>query len=143
MEPTRPALTAQWEATDRHRLASLSAAGLLLTAVALATFGLPPVDLHGPLHWLGIMDPLCGGTRAARYAALGQWKTSWEYNPLGIVVLLGAIGVLGRAGVGYGSGRWLTIRPGRSRLLYALLVAVLVLLAVRQQLHADLLTQPR
>ncbi len=38
-------------------------------AVAMAVFGLPPVDPHGPFHRFGIMDPLGGGTR---YTAQGE-----------------------------------------------------------------------
>ena len=60
-------------------------------AVAMAIYGLPAVDLHPPLHRLGIMDPLCGGTRAARYAAQGRFEDAWTYNPLGIVAVYGAL----------------------------------------------------
>jgi len=41
-----------------------AAAIVLLGATALRIADVPDVDLHGPLHYLGIMDPLCGGTRA-------------------------------------------------------------------------------
>ena len=68
--------------------------------------GLPPIDLHGPLHWVGIMDPLCGGTRAARYTAIGQWGQAWHYNPLGIVTVLAVGLLLLRGAVGVTTGRW-------------------------------------
>jgi hypothetical protein len=137
--PSSPLLQLSWEAADRCPLAAYLAGGALATAASLAILGLPPVDLHGPLHRLGIMDPLCGGTRAVRYAALGDWKASWTYNPLGIAVLLTSVGSLVRTGIGNLSGRWLTVQPANARLVYAALAAILLVLAVRQQLHADLL----
>ena len=46
----------------------------------MALWGLPPVDLHGPLHRLGIMDPVCGGTRSAYFAVSARWALAWYYN---------------------------------------------------------------
>jgi hypothetical protein len=80
-----------WEREDRHpTLAPLAAAGLLAAGV-LAVVGLPPVDLHGPLHRLGIMDPLCGmtrGTVALLHAQLGQ---AVAYNPASPLLVAGAL----------------------------------------------------
>jgi len=132
---------------DAHRFTTLLATALALVglavAAAMAIFGLPPVDLHGPLHRLGIMDPLCGGTRAARLTAQGHLAQAWTYNPLGIVAVLGAAGVVLRTAAGAVTGRWvnlharLTRRQNRSLLL--VLVIATVALEVRQQLRADLL----
>ena len=83
-------LTTSWGSRDGHRGVTCLAALGATTAVAIAIFGLPGIDLHPPLHRLGIMDPLCGGTRAARYAAQGQLAEAWTYNPLGIVTVYGA-----------------------------------------------------
>jgi hypothetical protein len=134
-----------WERRDRHRVVTLVALVGLVTAGAMALFGLPPVDLHGPLHRFGIMDPFCGGTRAARYTAQGEWASAWQYNPLGIVAVWGAAAATLRAVVGLLSRRWLTVRlqwtPWRRRLVIAAGVALFVALAVRQQLRVDLLTQ--
>jgi hypothetical protein len=48
-------LRIRWAREDRHpTLAPLAADGLLAAGV-LALVGLPPVDLHGPLHYLEIM----------------------------------------------------------------------------------------
>lgn len=103
----------------------------------MALFGPPPVDLHGPLHRFGIMDPLCGGIRAARYTARGEWALAWQYNPLGVVAVLGAAAGAVRAAVGALSGRWLTARfhwtPWRRRVILAVVVALLLGLEVRQQ----------
>jgi hypothetical protein len=53
-----------WSPIDRSgpQLTWLAAGGLLVGA-ALAVTGLPAIDLHGPQHHLGIMDPVCGMTR--------------------------------------------------------------------------------
>jgi hypothetical protein len=119
-------------------------AGLTLAAV-MAVFGLPPVDLHGPLHRFGIMGPFCGGTRAARLTAQGEWALAWQYNPLGVAAVLGAAAVTLRAVVGLVSGRWLTAQlhwtPWRRRVVVVVGVALLVALMVRQQLRADLLIE--
>lgn len=115
----------------------------LAAAVMMAFLGLPPVDLHGLAHRFGVMDPLCGGTRAVRLAAMGQWAASWSYNPIGIPLVLGSMALLLRAGIGWLTGRWVEInivlspRARRAVQLGALLGVVL--LGVNQQLHAALL----
>lgn len=112
-------------------------------ALVMAALGLPPVDLHGLAHRYGVMDPLCGGTRAVRLAVMGQWAASWSYNPLGVPLVLGAMALLFRAGIGWLTGRWLTIdaalspRARRAVRLGALLGVLL--LEVNQQFHAGLL----
>lgn len=131
----------RWSRHDDHWPVSLLALAGLVLAVLMARVGLPPFDLHGVLHRFGIMDPLCGGTRAVRYATRGQWAQSWRYNPLGIPLVVGAVLVLARAALGTATGRWLNGRlPRRARrpLLMIALVA-LVALQVRQQMLADLL----
>ena len=46
-----------WEAHDRHPTTTrLVVIGIPLL-ILLAVVGLPPVDIHGPLHYLGIMGP--------------------------------------------------------------------------------------
>jgi len=113
-------------------------------AVLMAVFGLPPVNLHGLLHYLGIMDPLCGGTRAARYTMIGEWRQAWRYNPLGIVAVVGSAALVGRGLIGTITGRWLSATvvwtPRRVRPVVAVVLVLLALLEVRQQLLAPLLT---
>ncbi len=115
----------------------------MAVATGLAVLGLPNIDLHGPLHQWGIMDPFCGGTRAARYAMQGQWILSWTYNPLGIAAVAAALAGSIRVIVGVISGRWVNVRaswtPRRRRIAMATLVIVLVILEVRQQSLAELL----
>ena len=143
---TTPALlTASWARRDGHREITYLAALGAATAAAIAIYGLPGVDLHPPLHRLGIMDPLCGGTRAARFAAQGQVAEAWTYNPLGIVTVYGAGIALLRAALGLLGGRWLTITvawtPRRRRVAWLVAAVLFVALEVRQQSRADLLMQ--
>jgi hypothetical protein len=138
-----PVLRWSWQRRDRHRwVTGLGTAGLA-AAGGMALFGLPPVDLHGLLHHVGVMDPLCGGTRAAAYAARGDWATAWRYNPLGIIAVLGAAAALLRAVLGLTTGRWLTatvtLSPAGGRVLAVVTVILFTALTVRQQLRADLL----
>lgn len=139
----RPDLGWSWERRDHHQVVTSLAGVALAIAAGMALFGLPPVDLHGPLHYIGIMDPLCGGTRAARYTAQGQLGLAWKYNPLGILVVIGAAVVVARTLVGVLAGRWLTVHVGWSRRHMRWVIAVagvlLIILEVRQQLRADLL----
>ena len=129
---------------DQHRWLTLVGVIVLAIAGAMAIFGLPPVDSHGPLHKLGIMDPFCGGTRAARYAAQGNFAEAWRYNPLSILVVYGAGLTILRAIVGLVGRRWVTFTanwtPGRRRWAIAILIALFALLEIRQQLRVDLLT---
>lgn len=132
-----------WQRRDRHPVATGLSVAAVSAAVAMATFGLPPIDLHGLLHGFGIMDPLCGGTRAARYTARGEWALAWRYNPLGILVVLAAAAAAVRAVVGVVTRQWVTITvawtPRRRRVVTVAAVVVLGALTVRQQLRAELL----
>lgn len=137
--PSRRMLDVAVRDVDEHRALTVLAVVGLALAAAMAVFGLPPVDLHGPLHRYGVMDPLCGGTRATRLAAQGDLAGAWRFNPLGIVVVVGAVAVVLRALVGATTSRWLTVRIRRRRAVALLLLAAAVVLQVRQQLRADLL----
>src|SRR5690625_4078644 len=81
-----------WGRSDQLRgVVAAVAVGGLVVGAALAIFGLPPVDAHGPQHDLGIMSPTCGGTRALRFAMLGQFGTAFAYNPLSPILVMGAV----------------------------------------------------
>jgi hypothetical protein len=130
------------EGHDAHRPYAWVALGGLVLGAVMAVFGLPPVDVHGPLHYLGIMDPLCGGTRSVWVAMSGDIATSWRYNPLGIVLVVGAAATLVRLVLGLLTGHWLNVHV-RSWMPLALVGGVLfALLTIRQQLNADLLSSP-
>jgi len=120
-------------AHDEHPwLGVLVTIGLAAGAL-LAVFGLPPVDLHGPLHYLGIMDPLCGGTRGVHAALRGEFGQAWRYNPLSLPLLAGAVLVLARQAAGMLTGRWLTIHLTRPRTVLITAIALGLLLEINQQ----------
>ena len=139
----RPWLRISLERRDQHWWLTLLGVLALAIAAVMAIFGLPPVDLHGPLHKIGIMDPFCGGTRAARYAAQGNLTEAWRYNPLSILVVYGAGLAIFRAAVGFLGRRWVTFTvnwtPRRRRWAIAVLIVLVALLEIRQQMRADLL----
>ena len=124
---------------DAHaRLLRYAVAGAAI-AVGLRIFGLPPVPIHGPFHWLGLMSPSCGLTRATRLLAVGDVHDAWRFNP-GVFVLAAAdVVVLGRHALGRVTGQWINVALAHPRLVYAILAVPLALLWWNQQLHAALL----
>lgn len=139
----RPVFAAEWSKTDGMRLVTWIGLAGLVAAAVMARFGLPPVDLHGPLHRMGIMDPLCGGTRAARLTAQGKLVDALRYNPLGILATSAAAVAVLRLAVGLTARRWLNVQvawtPRRRRIAWALLIIATVALEIRQQGRSDLL----
>lgn len=142
----RAAISIAWSKVDELRIVTVVGMIGLAAALAMALFGLPPVDLHGPLHRRGFMDPLCGGTRAARLTAQGNLAEAWTYNPLGILATLAAAAALARLLVGLVGRRWLNVHvawtPRRMKIALAALAIALVILEIRQQGRADLLIRP-
>jgi hypothetical protein len=139
----RPLLRWSWQGTDQHRWLTLLSTATLAAAAATALFGLPPLDVHGPLHYVGVMDPLCGGTRAARHTMRGEVALAWRYNPLGILAVVAAAVLVVRSAVGTATSRWLTVvvswTPTRRKAALAVCGVLVAALAVRQQLRAELL----
>ncbi|MBF6234613.1 DUF2752 domain-containing protein [Nocardia farcinica] len=135
---------ARWPGGDRLQWLTLSALVFLGGAAALRVVGVPSVDLHGPTHFLGLMDPFCGGTRATYLLLTGEVSESLRYNPGVLVLAVVALLALARGAVGVLTGRWLQIalRPGMGRVLRIVAVVAVLGLWVRQQINADLLTQP-
>jgi hypothetical protein len=133
-----------WADRDRRAWTTKVVLVALAAAVALRIVGVPPIDLHGPLHRLGVMDPLCGGTRAAFLLMSGRLGEAVKYNPIVVPLAAGALLVVVRAGLGWATGRWLDVRMTKTarRILIALCVVALVALEIRQQLNAPLLMQP-
>lgn len=127
------------EEADRHRLLTALAIVGLVVASLLAVFGMPPVDVHGPTHWVGIMGPTCGMTRGVAATMGGDLARAVAYNPASPLVVAGAMVVVLRGAVGRTTGRWLTFHVHVSRRGWIVIVVGLVLLTVNQQLHADLL----
>ena len=110
-------------------------------AVTLAIAGVPSVDLHGPLHYAGIMDPFCGATRSVYLTMRGQWDAALRYNPTGPVLLIAAAVSVLRGVAWWVAGRWVQLRVS-PRSMFTLVVLAGVALQVRQQLNVELLTSP-
>jgi Protein of unknown function (DUF2752) len=128
-----------WARQDGQRpLAPLAIGGLLVAGI-LAVVGLPPVNLHGPLHYLGIMDPLCGMTRGTVAVLRGQLGLAVTYNPVSPLLVAVAILAMVRWLVGRLTGRWLVVRVYPGRVAWGFGVAALLGLWVNQQAHAVLL----
>lgn len=134
-----PTVTVAVDQVDKHRPITWLAVVGAAAAAAMAVFGLPPVDIHGPLHFVGIMDPMCGGTRSVRYAFRGEWGLAWTYNPLGLPVAAGGVLAVLRAVAGWVTGRWVAVHIRGQRALLVVALVATAALAVRQQLHASLL----
>ena len=132
-----------WLDHDRAARRTWAAVFFGIAAVVLRIIGVPPVDLHGPLHYLGVMDPLCGGTRATFLLLSGDLAGAARYNPIVFPLAAVAVFVYARAVIGMTTRRWLDVRLGRTARIatWTALVITLLLLEVRQQLNADLLMQ--
>lgn len=127
---------------DRWPKLAWFALGGLPTAGLLAVFGMPPVNLHGPLHHLGIMGPLCGMTRGVAAAARGDLGTALAYNPVSLLLIPGAVVVLVRTAWGRATGRWIDATILRPRPVLAIAIVAVVALTVNQQLRVELLAGP-
>jgi len=134
-------LSASWERNDRFRDLSVVVGAGVVAAFAMAIFGLPSVNLHGPLHYVGIMDPLCGMTRAARFLALGDIASAVRYNPASPALVVLAAAVLARAVAGTTTGWWFDFRMSRSRGLRGAFWLAVAVLWANQQANAALLTR--
>ena len=135
----RSLLTIAW--VDRDTVRDLTVITLVAYGIAagLAVFGLPPVSIHGPLHFVGIMDPLCGMTRAVRFLALGDVGNAIRYNPASPLLAVLSVGILARAAIGACSGRWLVVHAQSSPVLIATSTLLIAALWINQQAHAALL----
>jgi len=128
-----------WTDHDQHaRLSRLAIIGLAV-GIAIAIFGLPPVDIHGPLHYLGIMDPLCGATRGARLALQGHLAQAWRYNPLSVALVAGSVATVLRQVLGMATRRWLDLNVVRRDPVLAIAALLTMALEINQQAHAALL----
>ncbi|MDQ3964342.1 MAG: DUF2752 domain-containing protein [Actinomycetota bacterium] len=129
--------------TWRHRdeWAWLTAAAVLsvVAAAALGVFGLPSLSFHSPLHYAGIMDPLCGMTRAVRLLALGRFADAWAFNPASFALLIAVGALLVRALAGAVTHRWAHVEVKAKPQLALALTVLTAVLWVNQQSHASLL----
>lgn len=126
---------------DTHPVWTRIALYGLLAALLLAVLGLPPLDLHGLLHYFGVMDPFCGGTRSVYLTMHGHLRDAVRYNPAGPALVVAALALLVRAAIGWSSHRWVEVQVPQ-QVLIPVTVVMLAGLDVNQQLHAALLMQP-
>jgi len=131
----------RWDHDDSLTWAAPLAFGGLTAATMLAIFGMPPVNLHGPLHFIGVMDPLCGMTRGVAASLRGDLLTAWRFNPASPLVPALGMAAIVRWACGRIAGRWLTVRYRGSAISATVIAAAVVALQVNQQLNADLLTR--
>ncbi|MDL4814498.1 DUF2752 domain-containing protein [Actinomadura opuntiae] len=128
-----------WDRDDRHRKLRVLAVLGLLAGAAMAVFGLPPIALHSPLRLVGMVCPLCGGTRAVQALMRGDVATAWEYNPIAFVVVPGAFLVLVRWAVGLVAGRWVNVQVPRRGVAWALALLAVAGLWAYQASHSAML----
>lgn len=134
-----PVVSLRRERHDRHPAFTRPAViGIPLT-VLVAILGLPPIDIHGPLHYLGIMGPTCGLTRGVMWAVRGDLARAWQFNPASLLVVLTLIGLTIRAALGRTTGQWLTLHLRWRPWLWLIPALLTVFLAIRQQNNIDLL----
>lgn len=134
-----PALVTVREGHDRHPTTTrLAFIGISLVAL-LAAFGLPPIDIHGPLHYLGIMGPTCGMTRGVMWTARGDLARAWQFNPASLLVIPTMIAVTGRAVYGKITSRWLNLHIRWRPWLWIIPALLILMLSVHQQLNVELL----
>lgn len=134
-----PVLAFRWEGHDRHPTTTrLILVGIPMT-VLLAVVGLPPFDIHGPLHYLGVMGPTCGMTRGVMWTARGDLARAWQFNPASLLVVPTLIGLTGRAFYGRLTRRWLNLHVRWRPWLWLIPALLVLLLSIRQQLNIDFL----
>jgi hypothetical protein len=126
---------------DAHPAWTWTALSGLVIALALAVVGPPHANIHGLLHYVGVMDPFCGGTRSVYLTLHGQLREAVRYNPAGPLLVLAAVALVVRAAAGWSTGYWVDARVPRW-IGIPVLVAGGIALEVNQQLHVALLTQP-
>ena len=130
-----------WGDHDRHRTwTGRALLGIPLT-VLVSVLGLPPIDLHGPLHYLGIMGPTCGMTRGVMWFSRGDLARAWMFNPASLLVVPAMAVLLTRAALGRLTGRWLSMEVRWRPWLWMIPALLILLLSVRQQLNAHLLLE--
>lgn len=134
-----PLIFLRWEGHDRHPVTTRLALIGIPLAIVLAVVGLPPVDIHGPLHYLGIMGPTCGMTRGVMWTARGELAQAWQFNPASLLVIPTILGLTGRAVYGRFTGRWLNLHIRWRSWLWIIPGLLIILLTIRQQLNIDFL----
>lgn len=127
------------ETHDRHPTTTKLAIIGIPIAVLVAVVGLPPVDIHGPLHYLGIMGPTCGMTRGVMWTVRGDLARAWQFNPVALLVIPTMVAVTGRAIYARVTGQWLNLHLRWRPWLWIIPAVLIILLSIRQQLSVEFL----
>ncbi|MPY94946.1 MAG: DUF2752 domain-containing protein [Acidimicrobiia bacterium] len=134
----RPAVAVERDVRDHYWAFTAVVLAGIGGALVMGRFGVPALDLHSPLHHVGVMDPLCGVTRATAALGRAELASAWRYNP-GVFLLAAAAGVaLARVVVAAVTGTWWWARA-RGWPVWVAVLAGGAALGVNQQLHAGLL----
>ena len=128
-----------WAGRDHHLGWTTTAMAGAIVFVALKAFGLPAADLHSPLHYAGIMDPLCGMTRAMWLLGQGRFGTAWLYNPGAYGLAAAGIFLVLRALVGVTTRKWVTWSVPSPLIAWIIVGVAVTVLWINQQANADLL----
>lgn len=128
-----------WDDRDAHPAITILTVLTLMAALTMVLFGQPPLGLHGPLHYLGVMSPTCGLSRGVMWFARGDLLLAWEYNPASLLVIPIGLIVIIRAAIGHFTGRWLKLTVQWNRPVLSVLILAVMALTIRQQLHVELL----
>lgn len=128
-----------WETHDRHPTTTRLALVGIPIAVIVAIVGVPPVDIHGPLHYLGIMGPTCGMTRGVMWTARGDLARAWQFNPASLLVIPSMLALTGRSVYARITGRWLNLHLRWRPWLWIVPATLIILLSIRQQLNVEFL----
>jgi hypothetical protein len=128
-----------WETHDRHPTTTRLALVGIPIAVIVAIVGVPPVDIHGPLHYLGIMGPTCGMTRGVMWTTRGDLARAWQFNPASLLVIPSMLALTGRSVYARITGRWLNLHLRWRPWLWIVPATLIILLSIRQQLNVEFL----
>lgn len=124
---------------DRHPTTTLLTLTGIPLVLVVAVAGLPPFDIHGPLHYLGVMGPSCGITRGVMWAARGDLAQAWRFNPASLLVIPTMIVLTGRVVYGRLTNRWLNMTIRWRPWLWVIPAVLALILSIRQQLIIDFL----
>lgn len=128
----------RWESYDRHSTVTLDALIGIPLVVLLAVVGLPPIDVHGPFHYLGVKGPTCGMTRGVMWTARGDIAQAWRFNPASLLVLPALVLLAVRALLGRLTDRWLNLSIRWRRWLWVSVIPLILLLSIRQAAQCGL-----
>lgn len=130
-------LAVEAEPADRWRWLTWASAIGFVVAAAYATFGMPAISVPEPQHQLGWVSPTCGLTRGVTSIAGGDLAGAWGWNPASFLVVALWAAALGRAVVGWRTGRWWTPSVRLGPVGWVVALGAIAALWANQQAHAE------